>query len=197
MVMDMDVICSGSEGQRLTGMIQIGGEMHTHVFSVAVWWFWLQTRVQARARSCLNTSQSTKSFPAISACSLTGVMLARHVSVELKSSRLSAAACVDSTVPVDPNAKVVFMTAKRLLVELVTNPDLRDFGCVIMDEAHERTIDGDLCLGMIKEILHRRENLKLGTVVAELRNFEYTDVHCIAPLQRLISGTFGVMQKFA
>uniref|UniRef100_A0A915AWX2 RNA helicase n=1 Tax=Parascaris univalens TaxID=6257 RepID=A0A915AWX2_PARUN len=92
---------------------------------------------------------------------LTGVMLARHVSVELKSSRLSAAACVDSTVPVDPNAKVVFMAAKRLLVELDTNPDLRDFGCVIMDEAHERTIDGDLCLGMIKEILHRREDLKL------------------------------------
>uniref|UniRef100_A0A914ZZ36 Reverse transcriptase domain-containing protein n=1 Tax=Parascaris univalens TaxID=6257 RepID=A0A914ZZ36_PARUN len=30
-----------------------------------------------------------------------------------------------------------------------------------MDEAHERTIDGDLCLGMIKEILHRREDLKL------------------------------------
>uniref|UniRef100_F1KPR8 RNA helicase n=1 Tax=Ascaris suum TaxID=6253 RepID=F1KPR8_ASCSU len=92
---------------------------------------------------------------------LTGVMLARHLSVELKSSQLSATACVDSTVPEDPNAKVVFMTARRLLVELSTNPDLSNYGCVIMDEAHERTIDGDLCLGMIKEILRRREDLKL------------------------------------
>lgn len=53
------------------------------------------------------------------------------------------------------------MTARRLLVELSTNADLSNYGCVIMDEAHERTIDGDLCLGMIKEILRRREDLKL------------------------------------
>ena len=53
------------------------------------------------------------------------------------------------------------MTDHVLLNECLRNSNLPDFSCLIIDEAHERSIFTDLLLGMIKSCLQHRPDLKI------------------------------------
>lgn len=54
---------------------------------------------------------------------------------------------------VSPSTKIKFLTDGMLLQELLRDPWLRDYSCVIVDEVHERGINVDLVLGFLKRIL--------------------------------------------
>ena len=45
--------------------------------------------------------------------------------------------------------------------ELRSNPDLASYSVIIIDEAHERTVHTDILFGFMKDVLHRRLELKL------------------------------------
>uniref|UniRef100_A0A0M3JY48 ATP-dependent RNA helicase DHX40 n=1 Tax=Anisakis simplex TaxID=6269 RepID=A0A0M3JY48_ANISI len=64
--------------------------------------------------------------------------------------------------------RIVFITPWHLLKELRENEMLKEYGCVMIDEAHERSIDGDLCLSVIKRIMRSREDLKLVITSASM-----------------------------
>lgn len=55
--------------------------------------------------------------------------------------------------------KVMFMTDYVLLKECLKDRNLSSFSCIIIDEAHERSIYTDLLLGMIKSCLQVRKDL--------------------------------------
>ncbi|KAK3769403.1 hypothetical protein RRG08_009555 [Elysia crispata] len=59
------------------------------------------------------------------------------------------------------DTKIVFCTDHSLLNECLADPDLSKYSCIIIDEAHERSIYTDILLGMIKSFLPRRPKLKL------------------------------------
>ncbi|GIY51042.1 ATP-dependent RNA helicase DEAH12, chloroplastic [Caerostris darwini] len=61
----------------------------------------------------------------------------------------------------DSNTKIIYMTDYVLLKKLLRNKKLRGVSCVIVDEAHERTLYTDLVLGMLKNCLHERLDLRL------------------------------------
>jgi hypothetical protein len=42
------------------------------------------------------------------------------------------------------------VTDGMLLREFLTEPDLGDYGAMIIDEAHERTLSTDILLGLVK-----------------------------------------------
>ncbi|HYS64371.1 MAG TPA: ATP-dependent RNA helicase HrpA [Paraburkholderia sp.] len=60
-----------------------------------------------------------------------------------------------------PGASVKLMTDGILLAETQTDPLLKAYDTLIIDEAHERSLNIDFLLGYLKEILARRPDLKL------------------------------------
>ncbi|VDK68756.1 unnamed protein product [Litomosoides sigmodontis] len=60
-----------------------------------------------------------------------------------------------------PNAKINFITEQHLLDCILQDDKLSPFGCVVIDEVHERTLNTDMCLGMMKRVLRLRSDMKL------------------------------------
>nr|WP_240754243.1 ATP-dependent RNA helicase HrpA [Lampropedia aestuarii] len=60
-----------------------------------------------------------------------------------------------------PDARVKLMTDGILLAETQTDPLLKAYDTLIIDEAHERSLNIDFLLGYLKQILPRRPDLKV------------------------------------
>src|SRR5450830_916620 len=60
-----------------------------------------------------------------------------------------------------PGASVKLMTDGILLAETQTDPMLRAYDTIIIDEAHERSLNIDFLLGYLKQLLPRRPDLKV------------------------------------
>ncbi len=60
-----------------------------------------------------------------------------------------------------PGAWVKLMTDGILLAETQTDPLLRQYDTIIIDEAHERSLNIDFLLGYLKQLLPRRPDLKV------------------------------------
>ena len=59
------------------------------------------------------------------------------------------------------DASVKLMTDGILLAETQTDPDLRAYDTLIIDEAHERSLNIDFLLGYLRQLLPRRPDLKV------------------------------------
>ena len=64
--------------------------------------------------------------------------------------------------------RLQLMTDGLLLAELNADPDLRRYDTLIVDEAHERSLNVDLLLGVVKRLLPRRPDLKVIVTSATL-----------------------------
>ena len=56
---------------------------------------------------------------------------------------------------------IQYMTDGMLLREFLTEPDLKSYTCLIIDEAHERTLHTDILFGLVKDVARFRPDLKL------------------------------------
>lgn len=51
-----------------------------------------------------------------------------------------------------PETKIKYMTEGMLLRECLIDRDLTQYSIVMLDEAHERTVDTDVLFGLLKEV---------------------------------------------
>ncbi|MDH4286358.1 MAG: ATP-dependent RNA helicase HrpA, partial [Gallionella sp.] len=69
---------------------------------------------------------------------------------------------------VSPDTAIKLMTDGILLAEIHSDPLLRNYDTLIIDEAHERSLNIDFLLGYLKQLLPRRPDLKLIITSATL-----------------------------
>ena len=69
---------------------------------------------------------------------------------------------------VSPDTCIKLMTDGILLAEIHHDPHLKNYDTIIIDEAHERSLNIDFLLGYLKRLLPRRPDLKLIITSATL-----------------------------
>eukprot|EP01113_Clastostelium_recurvatum_P030938 TRINITY_DN3814_c0_g2_i3.p1 TRINITY_DN3814_c0_g2~~TRINITY_DN3814_c0_g2_i3.p1 ORF type:complete len:927 (+),score=221.48 TRINITY_DN3814_c0_g2_i3:146-2926(+) len=57
--------------------------------------------------------------------------------------------------------KLQYMTDGMLVREFLKEPDLASYSCLMIDEAHERTLHTDVLFGLVKDVARFRPDLKL------------------------------------
>jgi len=61
----------------------------------------------------------------------------------------------------DKSVKLEFHTHKSLIQALIDDHMLANYSCIIIDEAHERLIESDILISLLKSTLQKRKDLKL------------------------------------
>lgn len=87
---------------------------------------------------------------------------------------------------------IKYMTDGVLLRESLVEPDLDRYSCIIMDEAHERSLNTDVLMGLIKQVLSRRRDLKLIVTSATMNAERFSRFFSGAPEFFIPGRTFPV-----
>ena len=99
-----------------------------------------------------------------------------------------------------PGASVKLMTDGILLAETQTDPLLKNYDTLIIDEAHERSLNIDFLLGYIRQILPRRPDLKVivtsATIDAERFAGHFAGAQGPAPVIMVSGRLFPVEQRW-
>lgn len=98
------------------------------------------------------------------------------------------------------DASVKLMTDGILLAETQTDPLLKAYDTLIIDEAHERSLNIDFLLGYLREILPRRPDLKVivtsATIDADRFATHFASRNGPAPIIYVSGRTFPVEQRY-
>ncbi|KAE9403759.1 pre-mRNA splicing factor [Gymnopus androsaceus JB14] len=74
-----------------------------------------------------------------------------------------------------------YMTDGMLLREFLTEPDLASYACLVIDEAHERTLNTDILFALVKDIVRFRPELRLLISSATLNADKFSEYFDDAP----------------
>lgn len=94
------------------------------------------------------------------------------------------------------DTKVKFMTDGILLAEVQGDPLLRAYSVLIVDEAHERSLNIDFLLGYLQTLLPRRPDLKLVITSATIDTAAFSAAFGHAPIIEVSGRTYPVEIRY-
>ncbi len=96
-----------------------------------------------------------------------------------------------------PETFIKFVTDGMLLAELQGDPELSEYNAIIVDEAHERSLNIDFLLGHLKGLLPRRPDLKLVVTSATIDTAAFSQAFWDAPVIEVSGRMFPVELVYA
>ncbi|KAK8769701.1 hypothetical protein V5799_013834 [Amblyomma americanum] len=91
-----------------------------------------------------------------------------------------------------PKTLLKYMTDGMLLREAMSDPLLEAYGVVLLDEAHERTLATDILMGVLKQVVTQRPDLKIVVMSATLDAGKFQNYFDNAPLMNVPGRTHPV-----
>ncbi|KAM3162220.1 Pre-mRNA-splicing factor ATP-dependent RNA helicase PRP16 [Lachancea thermotolerans] len=95
------------------------------------------------------------------------------------------------------DTKIKFMTDGILLRETLVSEMLDKYSCIIMDEAHERSLNTDVLFGILKNLLSKRRDLKLIITSATMNANRFSRFFGAAPQFTIPGRTFPVQVVYS
>ncbi|OXB78354.1 UNVERIFIED_CONTAM: hypothetical protein H355_009125 [Colinus virginianus] len=90
------------------------------------------------------------------------------------------------------NTIIKYMTDGILLRESLREADLDNYSAIIMDEAHERSLNTDVLFGLLREVVARRSDLKLVVTSATMDADKFASFFGNVPIFHIPGRTFPV-----
>lgn len=91
-----------------------------------------------------------------------------------------------------PKTLIKYMTEGMLLREALVDKDMSAYSVIILDEAHERNINMDVLFGLLKQIIQRRDDLRLIVTSATLDAEKFASYFFNCNIFRIPGRTFPV-----
>ncbi|KAK3127120.1 hypothetical protein QOZ80_7AG0568590 [Eleusine coracana subsp. coracana] len=96
-----------------------------------------------------------------------------------------------------PNTIIKYMTDGVLLRETLKDADLDKYRVIVMDEAHERSLNTDVLFGILKKVVARRRDFKLIVTSATLNADKFSKFFGGVPVFHIPGRTFPVNIMFS
>eukprot|EP00127_Corallochytrium_limacisporum_P002315 Clim_evm103s109 gene=Clim_evmTU103s109 len=87
---------------------------------------------------------------------------------------------------------IKYMTDGIMMREALMDEDLERYSVIIMDEAHERSLNTDVLFGILRSILQRRRDLKLVVTSATLNAQRFSEFFGHVPIFEIPGRTYPV-----
>ena len=97
---------------------------------------------------------------------------------------------------ISDDTQIKLMTDGILLAEIQNNRFLNQYSCLIIDEAHERSLNNDFILGYLKQLLPRRRDLKLIITSATIDVERFSKHFNNAPIIEVSGRTYPVEVRY-
>ena len=97
---------------------------------------------------------------------------------------------------ISDDTQIKLMTDGILLAEIQTDRFLNQYSCLIIDEAHERSLNNDFILGYLKQLLPRRPDLKVIITSATIDVERFSKHFNNAPIIEVSGRTYPVEVRY-
>jgi HrpA-like RNA helicase len=91
-----------------------------------------------------------------------------------------------------PATEIKIMTDGILLQEMKLDPWLSKYGCLVVDEAHERSLNIDFILGLLKRVLESRKDFKVIVSSATINAGVFSEYFGECPIVKIDAVTYPV-----
>ncbi|KAK9816661.1 hypothetical protein WJX72_003431 [[Myrmecia] bisecta] len=96
-----------------------------------------------------------------------------------------------------PETLIKYMTDGVLLRETLREDDLDQYSAIIMDEAHERSLNTDVLFGILRKVVSKRRDFRLIVTSATLDSKKFADFFGSVPVYAIPGRTFPVEVMFS